>query len=313
MILNLRYAAASHYVAHLNRHASREALLITVPEDVIVRKGDQLELEICFTSDEPGGRLAAEVAMATPNGGAVMKLEDALDAMVLAGGAEAARQAEPPAVTRVRVTVEQLPELDDDVADLVVEEPAPDTEEPAPDTEEPAPDMEAGQEGEAPEHELTALEKIARRKAGPLSWPADKLMAEWTTLPMADRVRVARYGDRSGRALVMRQQDKTLHAVLLTNPKLSPNEVAILVGKSSLDPVLVKRIASNREWTSRKAVARALISNPRLPHPQALRMLRGMNVSDLQQLSRSGNLRSSMRVEIGKQLKRMETKRRGKR
>ena len=280
--LNLHYLGASHYVAHLHRHATREALLIRLPEGVTVQKGEKLELVISFDTDDPGGKLAAEVAMVTPDGGAVVRLEDALDGMVLAGGATAAKQSFPPRVSMV--------------------EDATPAEEPAP---EPDP--------EEPEQELTALEKIAQRKTGPLSWSAEKLQAQWSTLKMSDRVRVARQGDRSARSLVLRQQDKTLHAVLLNNSKLTPNEVALMVGKSGLDPTLIKRIASTREWTSRKAVARALICNPRLPLPQAIRLLRTLNENDLQQLSRSGNLRSTVRQEVGKQLSRLEANRRGRR
>ena len=272
--LNLHYVSASHYVAHLDRHATREALLIRLPGGVTVRKGEEVTLVISFTTDEPGGKLTAEVAMATPDGGAVVRLDDPLDGMVLAGGAAAAEQSDPP-----RVSVVQ------DTAPAEAPAPAPDPEE--------------------PEQELTALEKIAQRKTGPLSWPADKLQAEWNSLTMADRVRVARQGDRSARSLVLRQQDKTLHAVLLNNSKLTPNEVALMVGKSSLDPSLIKRIASTNEWTSRKAVARALICNPRLPLPQAIRLLRGLNENDLHQLIRSGNLRSTVRQEVGRQLARM--------
>ena len=127
---------------------------------------------------------------------------------------------------------------------------------------------------------------------------------------MAERVRVARQGDRSARSLVLRQQDKTLHTVLLNNTKLTPNEVALMVSKSSLDPTLIKRIAATREWTSHRAVARALVCNPRLPLPQAIRLLRGLNENDLRQLSRSGTLRSGVRQELTKQLSHLTARRR---
>ncbi len=283
--LNLHYPSASHYVAHLERHATREALLIRLPAGVVVQKGEKVELVISFDSDEPGGTLVAEVAMATPDGGAVVQLVDALDGQVLAGGAAAAKQSVPP---RVKVAQQAAPEP----------EPVPVPEVPEPEPE--------------PERELTALEKIARRKTGPLSWPMDKLQAEWASLPMSERVRVARQGDRTARSLVLRQQDKTLHAVLLSNSKLTPNEVALMVGKSSLDPAMIKRIAATREWTSRKAVARALICNPRLPLPQAIRLLHGLNEGDLKKLSRSGNLRSTVRQEVGKQLARLMARKRGR-
>ena len=187
LILNLCYPGASHYVAHLDRHATREALLIRLPEGVVVQQGQKVKLVVSFTSDEPEGKLTAEVALATPDGGAVVRLDDPLDGLVLAGGVAAAELAEPPQVSVVVQNAE-------------------------------------AEASEPREHqqELSALDKIAQRKTGPLSWPLDKLQAEWSSLAMADRVRVARQGDRSARSLVLRQQDKTLHAVLLSNSKLSP-------------------------------------------------------------------------------------------
>lgn len=137
-----------------------------------------------------------------------------------------------------------------------------------------------------------------------LSWPVEKLQAEWDTLSMPERIRVARYGNRGARMIAMRGRDKALQVHLLSNPNISNEEVATMAGSAGLDPAALRRIASNREWLRSAEITRNLICNPKLPLPEVERLLRPLSQDELARLAKSGRLRAAVRQSIQKRLAR---------
>ena len=268
--LNLQYPAPADFVKHMAEQETEGAVLVPLDQVLdAIRQFQPVELLVTFVNEAPGGILLAEVLQVIPAGIAV-SLEDPADAAVLAGGATAADPATPPAVS--------------------VEGP-----------EAPAP----GEAGSDTEEEDPQKKWVSRRKSGPLSWSFDMLQSGWSGLTPADKARVAKWGDRSARGLVLKKQDRMLQAVLLTNPKLTPNEVAVLVAKPNLNPELLRRIGASREWTRHLAVTRALVCNPKLPIPQVNRILKTMDLGELRRLSRSGRVRAVVKQEIDKQIARI--------
>jgi len=128
-----------------------------------------------------------------------------------------------------------------------------------------------------------------------LSWTAEKLQAEWHTLPMPEKVRLARYGKRHARAVVLKTHEKVLHSFLLVNPKITADEVAVLASRVNIDMELLKRIASAPEWTRHTSIARNLVSHPKLPLQLVRKVMGTLGRDELRQLSRSGKVRASVK------------------
>jgi len=137
-----------------------------------------------------------------------------------------------------------------------------------------------------------------------LSWPVEKLQAEWDSLSTPERIRVARYGNRGARTIASRGRDKTLQIHLLSNPNISTEEVAAMAGSAGLDPAALRRIASNREWLRSAEITRNLICNPTLPLPEVERLLRPLSQDELARIYKSGRVRASVRQAIQKRLAR---------
>jgi hypothetical protein len=137
---------------------------------------------------------------------------------------------------------------------------------------------------------------------GPLSWSIDKLRAGWDELGFADRVRVARYGGRVARMMILRSPEKRLHAHLLSNPKITGDEVAMMASKGGLDPAVLRRISGSHEWLRHKNVVRNLVCNSKLPLPRVKRLLQRLSKEELERLSSSGKVRASVRAAIKRQL-----------
>lgn len=255
---NLQYPTPADFVKHMADQQTEGAVLISLDDlDTNVKQHEKVALEVSFVNEEPGGALQAEVLQVIAAGVAV-RLDDPMDAAVLAGGAEPAEEGTPPAVT--------------------IEDPK--------------------------------KKWVSRRRSGPLSWSFDMLQSGWSGLNMAEKARVAKWGDRSARGLVLKKGDRALQSVLMTNPKITPAEVAVLVGKPGLSGELLKRIGASREWTRHLPVLRSLIANPNLPLPIITRLLRQMDLGELRRMKRSGRVRAIVKKEIDKQIARLTGARR---
>lgn len=150
------------------------------------------------------------------------------------------------------------------------------------------------------------------RTAGPagssaISWPLEKLQAEWETLSTPERIRVARYGNRGARGVVLRSNDRALHVHLLSNAHITAEEVASLAGNAALDPSALRRIASNTDWLRSAEVTRNLVCNPKMPMPEVERLLRTLSRDELVRLSKSGRARSIVKQAVAKRLKSSKT------
>lgn len=150
------------------------------------------------------------------------------------------------------------------------------------------------------------------RPAGPagssaISWPLEKLQAEWETLLAPERIRVARYGNRGARGVVLRSNDRALHVHLLSNAHITAEEVASLAGNAALDPSALRRIASNTDWLRSAEVTRNLVCNPKMPMPEVERLLRTLPRDELVRLSKSGRARSIVKQAVAKRLKSSKT------
>jgi hypothetical protein len=139
--------------------------------------------------------------------------------------------------------------------------------------------------------------------SSPLSWSMEKLQTDWDTLQPAERIRVARFGNRGARGVVLRSNDRSLHIHLLSNPHIGVEEVASLASNAALDPNGLRRIIANSEWLRSIEVTRNLVSNPKLPMPEVERLLRTMPRDELLRLTRSGRARALVKQAAAKRLK----------
>lgn len=154
-----------------------------------------------------------------------------------------------------------------------------------------------------------ALKSAHRPGTSVVSWPIEKLQAEWHNLTVPEKVRAARYGKRPIRGWILKQQDKAMHNHLLSNPHISPEEVAVMAGMVNLDPAVLRRIVSSQEWLRHTSVARNLVCHPKLTLPQVTKVIGHVSSDELRRLTRTGKVRASVKRLIIKKIEQREGRR----
>ena len=137
-----------------------------------------------------------------------------------------------------------------------------------------------------------------------LSWPIERLQAEWSSLPQSEKIRVAKHGKRPARALILRSQDKVLHAFLLKNNGISTEEVAMMASMANLDPNLLRQLANAPEWAGTTSIARNLVANPKLPLPLVRKLMTHLPMDEMRRLAKSGNVRQAIKRMLIQQIER---------
>lgn len=101
---------------------------------------------------------------------------------------------------------------------------------------------------------------------------------------MAEKVRLARHGTREDRAMLLRDPNRTLHALVIKCPQVTIDEVAGWAKNAQLGPDFLRQIAERKDWLSRPNIAQALVRNPKTPPEIAVRALDHVGVEALRQM-----------------------------
>jgi hypothetical protein len=309
--LQLRYTSSADLRAHLFEHDERGALLLPLAElPDGLKQYAPLQLSVLLGEDRRV--MEAEILHLLSGSGVVVRLVEVSQVAALVENALIADPAVPPEVTVIPeagpVTL---------LSAEAIARPNPRAREAVrkPDV---VPEADAVPEADVPDVDPTADGEVARDEAGravprggpvipgstPAAWSFEQLQAGWDGLTMAEKVRVARHGKRPARMMVLKGLDKTLHIHVLNNPTVTPDEVAMMASMASLEPTVLRRIAMSAEHLRHTNVARALITNPKLPLPLVTKLLKHLPRDELSRLTKTGKVRASVKQAIIKVLDR---------
>lgn len=100
-------------------------------------------------------------------------------------------------------------------------------------------------------------------------------------LTVAEQQRIAGRGGLQERLLLERTYGPTVWDALLSNPRVTPPEIARIARKGSAPRPTIEAIATNNGWLTSPEVQRALLGNPRTGTHLIPRLLRSLSRADL--------------------------------
>lgn len=110
-----------------------------------------------------------------------------------------------------------------------------------------------------------------------------------------EKTRLALKANRTERQILLRETSPQVMMALLNNPHLESEDV-LQIAKSPYTPgSILKRIASDRRWSSGHEVRMAVVRNPQTPSVLAKNLLPGLPTSALQGFARSSEVREDLK------------------
>jgi hypothetical protein len=158
-------------------------------------------------------------------------------------------------------------------------------------------------------------ELIVNKILGELSAEDDEISGERVSMinrilrmGMKDRVKLAAKGDREARNILIRDPNRIVAQAVITNAKITEQEVEKVAAMRSVPEDVLRQIAINRNWARNYRIMHNLARNPRTPMANVISILSRLQLRDLQAMTKNRNVSDAVR----KQALRLVTARSGR-
>jgi hypothetical protein len=127
------------------------------------------------------------------------------------------------------------------------------------------------------------------------------LAAQILHMSVGQRLKLAMKGNRDARMILLRDPSRLVQRFVLTNPRISDDEIVMLCKNRSIEREMLDAICRRKEWMTNYQVKLALATNPKTPLPTALRIVPTLLARDLRTLAKSKNVPTAV-CSIAKRL-----------
>jgi hypothetical protein len=109
-------------------------------------------------------------------------------------------------------------------------------------------------------------------------------------MSVSQKIKLATLGNHEARTLLLRDSNKLVSMAAVTSPRITDGEIIGLANSRTVNADVLRYIYSNREFTRTYVVKAALVRNPKVPLPTALKMLFTLQEKDIKELARDRNV-----------------------
>lgn len=116
---------------------------------------------------------------------------------------------------------------------------------------------------------------------------AETLLQKVLKKKTAEKIRLALTADKETRGILIRDSNRMIQVAVISSPKITENEVAIIACSRQVDVEVLRKIAADKEWMRLYPVRLALTTNPKTPIAISRKLVPTLNRQDLKNISRS--------------------------
>ena len=109
-------------------------------------------------------------------------------------------------------------------------------------------------------------------------------------MTLTEKMRFAAKCGKEGRTLLIHDPNRGVQLALLSNPRITNDEVVVVAWSRSSDDDSLRRIADNHEWLKYYPVRLGLVWNPKTPLSISTKLLNTLMPEDLSKIAKSKDL-----------------------
>jgi hypothetical protein len=110
------------------------------------------------------------------------------------------------------------------------------------------------------------------------------------TMSVSEKIKLATLGNKEARGLLLRDSNKLVSMAAAQSPRITDGEIHSIANSRTVNADVLRYIYSNREFLKTYAIKVALVKNPKVPLPTALKMLHTLQEKDIKELARDRNV-----------------------
>ncbi len=153
---------------------------------------------------------------------------------------------------------------------------------------------------EIPEEFLAEPKKDTELDEEELDEEGGNLHALINDMSIPQKIKLALFGNKLARGLLIRDPNRQVSLVVLQNGGLTEGEVVDFARNSNLDEQIHRRIAGNSTWMKNYEMKIAVVTNPKVPIDISMKYVKFLNDRDLKKLSRSKNVPGAIATQCRK-------------
>ncbi len=164
-------------------------------------------------------------------------------------------------------------------------------------------DQELRQEGapEGPPHAETA-EEVQKKLT---------ITQRIMKMSVSEKIKLATLGNKEARTLLLRDANKLVCMAAATSPRITDGEIIGLANSRTCNADVLRYVYSNREFLRTYSIKIALVKNPKVPLPTALKLLQTLQEKDIKDLSRDRNVPQTIQAQAKAYMMKKEAAARG--
>jgi hypothetical protein len=114
-------------------------------------------------------------------------------------------------------------------------------------------------------------------------------------MSIAEKIKLATKGNKEARTVLLRDANKLVAMSAIQSPRVTEGEVIAMANNRTAPEDILKYISNNRDWLKNYALKLALVKNPKVPLPTAMKFLPLLREPDIRELSRDRNVPSGVK------------------
>jgi hypothetical protein len=116
-------------------------------------------------------------------------------------------------------------------------------------------------------------------------------------LNTAQKIVMALKGNREERGVLVRDPNRLVCLAVLGSPRITESEIESFAAMKNISDVVLRSIASNRDWIKTYPVMLNLVKNPRTPLALSIGMVSRLSPRDMKALAIDRNVSEVMRKQ----------------
>jgi len=109
-------------------------------------------------------------------------------------------------------------------------------------------------------------------------------------MSVSQKIKLATLGNKEARTILLRDSNKLVCMAAATSPRITDLEIMGLANSRTVNTDVLRYVYTKREFLRTYPIKLALVKNPKVPLPTALKMLQSLQEKDIKELSRDRNV-----------------------